>query len=289
MAKKNLLDPKVRAAKKRKQAIILGVVFVAVLAFQGPRTLKMMNPPAPETTASSQSASETATETAPSDGATAGSTAATTGTALAVASTAADVQVLNADLAPAPLAGQLTEFTVFDAKDPFVQHPVAKVTYKSSETSSSPAPVAATSSTSTSTAAHGVGQTSDEPTAPTTAAPGGEPVTQPTTAPATPTQPATPAAAKPSGATISVNGVSESVSLGADFPAAIPTFRLVKLTASGAQISIAGGTLASGAPTVKLVLGKALTLMNTADGTRYVLILVSTGPAPAGASSTPTP
>ena len=50
---------------------------------------------------------------------------------------------------------------------------------------------------------------------------------------------------------------------------------LTLVTKKGAKISIAGGSLENGAPTVTLTKNKALTLMNTADGTRYVLRLVS--------------
>ena len=52
-------------------------------------------------------------------------------------------------------------------------------------------------------------------------------------------------------------------------------FKLVSLTKNGAKIAIAGGSLDNGAPTVTLTKGKPVTLMNTADGTRYVLRLVS--------------
>jgi hypothetical protein len=76
-------------------------------------------------------------------------------------------------------------------------------------------------------------------------------------------------------AVISINGSPETVAVGGQFPAANPFFTLVSLTKKGAKISIAGGSLENGAPTVTLTKTKALTLMNTADGTRYVLRLVS--------------
>jgi hypothetical protein len=72
-----------------------------------------------------------------------------------------------------------------------------------------------------------------------------------------------------------VNGAPESVQVAGTFPATDPYFKLVSLTKKGAKISIAGGSLENGAPTVTLTKNKALTLMNTADGTRYVLRLVS--------------
>jgi hypothetical protein len=76
-------------------------------------------------------------------------------------------------------------------------------------------------------------------------------------------------------AVISVNGAPETVQVGGTFPTSDPYFKLVSLTKKGAKISIAGGSLENGAPTVTLTKSKALTLMNTADGTRYVLRLVS--------------
>jgi hypothetical protein len=50
---------------------------------------------------------------------------------------------------------------------------------------------------------------------------------------------------------------------------------LRSLTRKSARIAVAGGSLSDGSPTVTLRLGKTLTLQNTADGTRYALILVS--------------
>ena len=103
--------------------------------------------------------------------------------------------------------------------------------------------------------------------------------------PAAPAKPATPpppppppaVAANPSTAKISVNGAAEEVAVGSAFPSDDPVFRLVSLTSSSAKVSIAGGSLSSGAPTVTLTKGKKVTLMNTADGTRYDLVLVSIG------------
>jgi hypothetical protein len=75
---------------------------------------------------------------------------------------------------------------------------------------------------------------------------------------------------------ILVNGQSQSVQAGGQFPAADPVFTLVSLTATTAKIGIAGGSLQGGSQTVTLKKNKPVTLMNTADGTRYVLRLVST-------------
>jgi hypothetical protein len=114
-----------------------------------------------------------------------------------------------------------------------------------------------------------------------------------TTTPATPPTPPTP---PPTAAVISVNGVMESVTTGSDFPAsATPLFQLVSLTAKAAQVSIAGGSYASGQATLTLQVNKPVTLVNTADGTRYTLLLMPQGtvaPSPSSSSSsssTPTP
>ena len=95
----------------------------------------------------------------------------------------------------------------------------------------------------------------------------------PSTTPTTPSQPVpTP---NPSTARISVNGTSELVELGKTFPSSDPVFRLVALTRTMARIGIAGGSLSTGQGTTNLTKGKKVTLMNTADGTRYQLILLS--------------
>ena len=106
---------------------------------------------------------------------------------------------------------------------------------------------------------------------------------------------------------ISVNGTLMSVTVGTDFPAAgtdpnisQPLFRLVSVTAHTAKISIAGGSYANGASTVTLRENKPVTLMNTADGTRYRLTLkpqgtpvsisgVTAKDAPTSTTTTPSP
>jgi hypothetical protein len=100
------------------------------------------------------------------------------------------------------------------------------------------------------------------------------------TAPAPPPPPPPPpppsgGAAKPTSAKISVNGATEPVTVGATFPSSDPVFRLVSLTKTSAKVAVAGGSLSTGSPTVTLTKGKKVTLMNTADGTRYELVLVS--------------
>jgi hypothetical protein len=77
-------------------------------------------------------------------------------------------------------------------------------------------------------------------------------------------------------AQISVNGVVETVALEAGFPQVTPMFILDALKAKSATIKVAeGGSFASGGGTLELQVGKPLTLVNTADGTRFVVELKS--------------
>jgi hypothetical protein len=77
-------------------------------------------------------------------------------------------------------------------------------------------------------------------------------------------------------ATIQINGKSQRVAAGKTFPQADPVFQLVSVTTGSAEIAIAGGSLKGGGKTITLSKGTPLTLLNTADGKRYKLLLVST-------------
>ena len=76
---------------------------------------------------------------------------------------------------------------------------------------------------------------------------------------------------------------------GANFPAATPMFQLVSLTNTSAKVAVAGGSYATGAATLTLKVNVPVTLVNTADGTRYTLELYPQGTqvtaAPASSSS----
>jgi hypothetical protein len=96
-----------------------------------------------------------------------------------------------------------------------------------------------------------------------------------TAKPSTPTVPGR--APAPGSAVISVNGTLYTVATNSDFPQSGPLFHLVSVTAHTAKISVVGGSYATGAQTVTLKENKAVTLMNTADGTRYTLILKPLG------------
>lgn len=79
------------------------------------------------------------------------------------------------------------------------------------------------------------------------------------------------------GARISVDGSTDGVAVGATFPASDPVFRLVSVSGRTAKVAIDGGSYASGEATITLTKGQPVTLVNTADGTRYRVVLVATG------------
>jgi hypothetical protein len=63
--------------------------------------------------------------------------------------------------------------------------------------------------------------------------------------------------------------------VGASFPSGNPLFRLVSVTGGVARIGIASGSYTSGSKTVSLASGRSLTLVDTADGIRYSIRLLS--------------
>src|SRR5947199_7736419 len=116
MAKK--IAPKAKAKRQKIYAGVGGVILLAVLAFQVPRTLKMMHP----ADASSSSPPPAAT----SSGSTAAPISAPSlGGGNASASTAAAAPggdgISDPDAVPAPESGQLLAFGLFRSKDPFAQ------------------------------------------------------------------------------------------------------------------------------------------------------------------------
>ena len=242
MAKK--IDPKAKAKKQKIIAGVLGALLVGVLAFQGPRTLKMLHQ-------SSASASPAATTTAATG--TTGASGALAATA-AAGSTAGGDGVNDPGVLPAPQSGQLLAFSRFRSKDPFTQQINIKCAGDAASSAGCGASTAAQPSGTTTT----TGKTKPTGSGSTT-----------------PISTGGAGAVKLSSAEISVNGISESVAVGAKFPASNPTFVLVSLTKKSAKIGISGGSLEGSKQTVTLKKGVALTLMNTADGTRYVLRLVS--------------
>jgi len=263
MAKSAAADQK---AKQKKQKIIIavgGVLLLALLAFQAPKVLAMMNakpPPLPPGAIvqppngfPAGSAPLAAPTLAGSNGpAAAGGAATSTGIVDASAVTSA------------PASGQLVSFGRFSSKDPFAQQV----------------------------------DTSPGGSTPSSGSSGGATIPKPVppVGPLGPTPGAVPpnSLPLPTTAAMSVNGALEIVAIGADFPVAAPVFHLVSLTRTSAKIAIAGGSYADGSATVTLKKGKTLTLENTSDGSRYVLRLIALDPVvlasnPGSSPTTTTP
>jgi hypothetical protein len=256
-------DPlKEKQARQKKIAIVGGILLVGVMAFQIPRTMKMLHSSTPETTAASTTASATpgSTPLAPPslDGSTASSASAGTGSA--GGATSADGVVDASSPLPAS-SGQLVSFSRFKTKDPFAQ----QVQDCANGCASTP-PAGATAGSTTSTGSGTVSGTTTVPgvTGTGTNTPGSSPGSSGSSAP------------NPTSASISVNGATSRVTVGQTFPSKTPVFVLVSLTSKAAKISISGGSIEGGAPTVTLTLGKTVRLQNTSDGALYVLRLAGT-------------
>jgi hypothetical protein len=106
---------------------------------------------------------------------------------------------------------------------------------------------------------------------------GSNPQDQDPNAPPVSTTPSVDPPATATETTISINGSTESVVTLATFPAADPVFVLESLAKDGksVEISVAGGSYSNGKQTIKLQIGKRLTLQNTSDGSRYDLELLT--------------
>jgi hypothetical protein len=255
MARKQVDLKAKKAARNKKILIGGGILFVLLLVYEVPKTMKMLNPPAPK---ASSAAATTPAATTPT------STTPTT----PVTPVSAGTAVLTAQLAPAAREGQLSVLSAsFKSKDPFRQ--LIK---------DAAAPGSASSATPAKSPAEKL-KLKVVPSTPAAKA-----------APAAPNAPAVKKVVLPFlSAMISVNGVKEGVNVTVDFPVTTPVFHLVSLTKKTAKISVAGGSLANGSPTLVLHRGKPLTLVNTADGTRYRLVLVSTSRDPAKVPTTAQP
>jgi hypothetical protein len=241
MAKR--FDPKAKARKQKILAAGLGVVLLGVLAFQAPTILGLFK--GSSSTASSEpAATPTPPPAAPAAPAPAGAPA-------AAPAAAPSGELIDSDVAPEPAQGQLVSFDRFESKDPFVQ----QVGGPGSVTTTGGGAAAKPST-----------PPKNEGLAPVDTVPTPVEEVPAATAPVTRT------------ARISVNGVSADVAVAGTFPENDPIFKLVSLKGTTAKIGIVDGTYATGAPTITLRKGgKPVTLMNTADGTTYVLRLLDVG------------
>lgn len=229
-------DPKAKAKKQKIVAAVLGVLFLGVMVYQAPTILGLFG----------GGSSKVETEPAPPPPPAAAPTSPAPATATPVAATpgaGGTAALVDSDPAAQATQGQLVTFDRFDSKDPFAQQ-----AEKGPETGAAPsAPPRVAGKPPTDVA---------EP----------QPAPQPTPAPR----------GRASTAKISVNDVATNVATGSTFPQDEPIFKLVSVTKSSAKVGIVGGTYATGSQTITLKRGgKPVTLMNTADGTTYVLRLLS--------------
>ena len=284
-------SPVIRAeeekAKKQKRLLaILSVVLLALLGFELP---KMLGGDSTSTAAPAETAIVSTTPGSPLAG--------------------APTSLPDTDrVSVAPDSGQLISFGLFKSKDPFVPQlstlasptpqtpqaspvatapviqppvlttPSAPVTVQTPVTPVTPvAPPTAT------TPARPVTPVSTVPTLtpiPVTSTPVTTVPTRTTTTPRTSTTPrttTTPAApaTAPTSASISTNGACELVPVNGKFPGTEDIFRVVSIARDGktAKIAVVGGAYDSGDASVTITLGERVTLVNTADGTRYVILL----------------
>ena len=232
------LDPKAKAKRQKIVAVVGGVILLGLLAWRVPPMIALMNKKPP--TASATPAAVAPAPAAP---------------ALPATGTPGDSsRLIDSDRSPVAGPGQLVSFGRFVSKDPFVQQ-VGKRCADSA----------------------GVAITCPAVRAGASASKQKRPIKEPELEIDVPvTKPSKSSSARV-GARISVNGATDGVAVGSTFPASDPVFRLVSVSGSTAKVGIDGGSYVSGAPTVTLRKGEPLTLVNTADGTRYRVVLVATG------------
>jgi hypothetical protein len=222
-------------AKARKQKIVLAVLGVLFLGVMVYQAPTILG-------LFGGGSSEVASEPAPPPPAPAAPAAGAAAPATPVAAPGSgSAALVDSDPRAQAAQGQLVTFDRFESKDPFAQQAEQR-----------PTPAAPA-----------------KPARPQADLPSGFEQGEPET-------PAPPAAAPVRTATISVNGVSSDVTVGGTFPEGDPIFKLVSLKNASAKVGIVDGTYATGAQAITLRKGgKPVTLMNTADGTTYVLRLVS--------------
>jgi hypothetical protein len=232
------IDPKAKLKRQKIVAAVGGVILVGLLIWRVPPMIALMNKKPP--TPSSTPAAVAPAPAAP--------TLPATGTA------GGSAELVDSDRSPVAGPGQLVSFGRFVSKDPFVQQSGKRCVDSAGVTIVCPA---------------ATGSSKSKPK---------RPIKEPDLELELPSPtPPTKSPAARAGAQISVNGAADGVAVGATFPTADPVFRLVSVAGKTAKIAIDGGSYVSGDATIKLSKGEPVTLVNTADGTRYRVVLVSTG------------
>lgn len=235
MSRKSRMQSAREAKDKRMKKVAAGLAVVLV-AVLAFEVPKVMH------SGSSTAAPPAATTTGTTTTATGVPVTTAPGTAAAgVLPTAASTKLPNSDTQPRPSKSTLYSFSHFSGKDPFVQQ-VSNASTPQTASASAPASSGGSGSSSSS----GSTQTKHVRTLAATGT-----------------------------AKISINGRVETVRVGASFPSANPLFRLVAISNGVARIGIANGSYSSGAHTISLSAGRSLTLVDTADGIRYRIRLIT--------------
>jgi hypothetical protein len=259
MAPKGKQTRNPRDARAKKLLLILVPVFIALVAWQGPKVLNQVRGEEPAEASAQEQPTESSSgtnvpqgsgsEAAPAEELPGGQAAAD-----AAAVAIANQQALpNTDVPPTPDEGQLIVFSRFEARDPFVQ-------LVDDQESSTDAPSADTSSSG--------GQTptvSTPPSDSSTGTPGGSPSVINDGDSSTATE-----------AKIAVNGRVNVLVAGDEFPENDPAFTVVSIGDGTVEIGLASGSFATGQQTVTLTIGEPVTLISQPDGARFTLNLIST-------------
>ena len=229
------LDPKAKAKRQKVVAAVGGVILVGLLVWRVPPMIALMNKkPATSSATPAAVAPAPATPALPATGTPGGSD-----------------ELVDSDRSPVAGPGQLVSFGRFVSKDPFVQQAGRRCADSAGVIITCPP------------ARTGASRSKPK-----------RPIKGPDLEIHVPvTKPSRSSSAQVS-ARISVNGAADGVSVGATFPVSNPVFRLVSVSGKTAKIAIDGGSYASGEATITLTRGRPVTLVNTADGTRYRVLLL---------------
>jgi hypothetical protein len=240
MAPRRPSPAQVRDRRARIAAVALGGVFLLIAVIQGPKLLKMLHG------SSSSAIPAPAASSAPAPGKPVSFSSGASSPSLGVG------------------GGQLQGFSLLAPKDPFHSQLPAAPTAGSAAAAAPPKkPATKKPATKPKTPA-----TKTTPTPATATAPPGQ---QPSTGSVTFVTPA------PTGrpvAIVKMNGRKQIVPKGGMFPLAEPLFRVVALGPRRVQIGLVTGSFADGSRVLKLRRGHKLTLVDTTNGSRYVILFV---------------
>jgi hypothetical protein len=238
MSRKSRMKDVREAKDRRAKRLAIGgaVLLAAVLAFEMPKVLKGHGGDSSATPPAATTTTTTGYGTS-----TPGSTPVATASAAVLPATS--TKLTSSDVAPRRSKSELYSFSRFAGKDPFVQQ--VSASDLSGGTSGTSGANAASSGVITAGPAPGVHTTAARMLARTGVV------------------------------TLQVNGKAQAVRIGGSFPSSNPLFKLVSVSHGLVRIGIASGSYQSGAQTVSLVSGRTLTLVDTADGVRYRIRLLS--------------